>query len=270
MRPLALVTGASSGIGFEIAAQLSARGYDILGVGASGRIGSLEEKLREAADDDAPVGTVVPVRADLRTAEGVAQVWESFESLDRHLDVAVLNAGKSLGGSFVDTDLEDELELLELNITGQIRLAKRVVRTMASQRAGRILITASLSALTPTPYESIYGPTRAFTYAFAQGLREEMKEYGVSVTALLPGATATDFHHTAGMDNTVFGSNEWKNDPAEVAHQGVDALFAGKDHVIGGNRATRRAALLNRVLPETAKARRFAKDSRPSRSGHAG
>lgn len=88
----------------------------------------------------------------------------------------------------------------------------------------------------------------------------------MTVTALLPGATATGFHHTAGMDNTVFGSNEWKNDPAQVAQQGVEALFAGKDHVIGGNRATRRAALLNRVLPERVKARRFAKDSRPTPS----
>ncbi|MBS6029147.1 MULTISPECIES: SDR family NAD(P)-dependent oxidoreductase [Kocuria] len=264
MRPLALVTGASSGIGFEIAAQLSARGYDIVGVGASGRIGTLQSELEKAADAATPVGTVVSVRADLSTAEGVEHVWDQVESLGRHLDVAVLNAGKSLGGSFVDTDLEDELRMLDLNVTGQVRLAKHVVQTMARQRSGRILITASLSALTPTPYESIYGPTRAFTYAFAQGLREEMKEYGVVVTALLPGATATGFHHTAGMDNTVFGSNEWKNDPSQVARQGVEALFADRDHVVGGNLATRRAALLNRVLPERVKARRFAKDSRPT------
>lgn len=263
MTSLALVTGASSGIGFEIASQLVAHGYDILGVGSSERIESLPQKLQEAAGDSAPTVNVIPVRADLSTAEGVALLWARYEELAMPLDVAVLNAGKSLGGSFVDTDLEDELHMLDLNVAGQVRLAKRVVRTMARQRSGRILITASLSALTPTPYESIYGPTRAFAYAFAQGLHEEMKEYGVSVTALLPGATATQFHHTAGMDNTVFGSNDWKNDPAEVARQGVEAMFAGKDHVIGGDRATRRAALLNTVLPERVKARRFARDSRP-------
>ena len=91
-----------------------------------------------------------------------------------------------------------------------------------------------------------------------------MKPYGVSVTALLPGATATDFHHAAGMDNTIYGSNDWKNDPALVAKQGVDALFAGKHQVVGGNARTRRAALLNRLLPDPIKARRFAKTSRPA------
>lgn len=135
---------------------------------------------------------------------------------------------------------------------------------MTGRRAGKILIAASLSALTPTPYESIYGPSRAFVLSFAEGLREEMKEYGVTVTALLPGATATGFHHTAGMDNTVFGSNDWKNDPATVARQGVEALLAGKDQVVGGDAKTRRAALLNRVLPEAVKARRFARTSRPA------
>lgn len=256
MNSLALVTGASSGIGLEIAQELARRGHDIVGVGASERIETLPEQIAGAA--------VVPVRADLSTAQGVATVWEKVEQLSRPLDVAALNAGKSLGGSFLETDLDDELHMLDLNVVGQVRLAKLVVRSMAAQRHGRILITSSLSALTPTPYESIYGPTRAFMFAFSQGLREEMKEHGVSVTALLPGATATGFHHTAGMDNTIFGSNDWKNDPAEVARQGVDALFAGKAQAVGGNASTRRAAVMNKLLPETIKARRFAKDSRAS------
>ncbi|ANS77903.1 Short chain oxidoreductase [Serinicoccus hydrothermalis] len=130
-----------------------------------------------------------------------------------------LNAGRSLGGSFLDTDIEGELARISLNITSQVLLAKHVSAAMAEQDQGRILITSSLSALTPTPYESIYGTTTAFMLSFAQGLREEMREYGVSVTALLPGARATDFHQSAGMGNTVFGSNDWKNDPAQVARQ---------------------------------------------------
>jgi uncharacterized protein len=255
MSQLALVTGSSAGIGLEIAKALAARGFDIIGVGSSAKI----ERLSSLA-----LGARVhPVRADLRAREGVDQVWAAVEALGRPLDVAALNAGRSLGGSFLDTDIEDELDLIALNITSQVLLAKHVARRMAEQRAGRILMTSSLSALTPTPYESIYGPTRAFVLSFAEGLREEMKEYGVSVTALLPGATATNFHRTAGMDNTVFGSNEWKNDPALVARQGVEALFAGKDHAVGGDRKTRQAALLNRLLPDPIKARRFAKASRP-------
>lgn len=256
MRPLALITGASAGIGLELAAQLADRGYDIVGVGSSERIGRLPDRL--------PSVTVHPVQVDLSTAEGVDRLWSVVEDLGRPLEVAVLNAGRSLGGAFLDTDLDDEMAMLSLNVTSQVRLAKHVVKAMAARRSGRILITASLSATTPTPYESIYGPTRAFVSSFAQGLREEMKEFGVSVTALLPGATATDFHRTAGMGNTKFGSDSWKNDPTQVARQGVEALFAGKDHVIGGDAATRRAALLNKLLPERVKAHRFAKDSKPS------
>ncbi|NKE10566.1 MULTISPECIES: SDR family NAD(P)-dependent oxidoreductase [Kocuria] len=256
MNKLALVTGASAGIGFELARQLADRGYDIAGVGAGERINQLSDKL--------PHVRVLPIQADLSAEEGVEYVWSEVEALGRPLDVVALNAGKSLGGAFLDTDLDEEKHMIALNITSQVLLAKHVVRKMADQRHGRILITSSMSALTPTPYESIYGPTRAFMFSFAQGLREEMREYGVNVTALLPGATATDFHQTAGMGNTMFGSNDWKNDPALVAQRGLDALFAGKDHVIGGDRRTRRDALLKKFLPEAVKSRQFARDSKPN------
>lgn len=252
---LALVTGASSGIGLQLATQLADRGYDIVGVGASARIFELGSTLSAVE--------VTPVQADLSTPEGIERVWAAVEATDRPLDVACLNAGRSLGGAFLDTDLEDELSMLALNVTGQVRLAKHVVRRMVGRRSGHILITSSCSALTPTPYESIYGPTRSFMLSFAQGLREELKEHGVVVTALLPGATATDFHHTAGMGNTVFGSNDWKNDPALVARQGLDALFADEDHVVGGDQATKDDAALNRTLSDPVKAKKFAKSSRP-------
>ena len=253
---LALVTGASSGIGFQLASQLAARGYDVVGVGASARITDLGSRISGVE--------VIPVQADLSTAEGVEQVWAAVESTGRTLDVACLNAGRSLGGAFLDTDLDDELSMLALNVTGQVRLAKHVVRHMADRRAGHLLITTSCSALTPTPYESVYGPTRSFMLSFAEGLREEMREHDVVVTALLPGATATDFHHTAGMDNTVFGSNDWKNDPAVVAQQGLDALFADQDHVVGGDQATKDDAALNRTLSDPVKAAKFAEASRPT------
>ncbi|GAB3451458.1 SDR family NAD(P)-dependent oxidoreductase [Kineococcus endophyticus] len=253
--PLALVTGASAGIGFQLARQLAERGYDLVGVGASGRIADLQDRVARVE--------VLPVQADLSTAQGVDRVWAAVEATGRPLDVACLNAGRSLGGAFLDTDLDDELAMLALNVTGQVRLAKHVVRHMAPRRAGHLLVTTSCSALTPTPYESIYGPTRSFMLSFAEGLREEMAEHGVVVTALLPGATATDFHQTAGMGATKFGSIDWKNDPALVARQGLDALFADQDHVIGGDQATREDAARNRTLSDPVKAAEFARASRP-------
>jgi len=258
MHALAPVTGASAGIGLEIAKQLAARGYDIAGVGASGRIGELGSKLTPDTGVPGPGRADDPAGCGGRPGRG--------RVLGQTAGGCGPNAGRSLGRAFLDTDIDDEPGMIQLNITSQVLLAKRVVRKMAEQRHGRILITASLSALTPTPYESIYGPTPAFMFGFGEGLREEMKAHGVSVTALLPGATATEFYHRAGMGGTVFGSNEWKNEPKLVARRGVDALFAGKDHVVGGDLKTRRGALLSRVLPERVKAARFARSTRPRRS----
>lgn len=129
--PLALVTGASAGIGF----QLAERGHDLVGVGASARIHDLGSRIQGVE--------VVPVQADLATAEGIEKLWAAVEATGRPLDVACLNAGRSLGGAFLDTDLEDELSMLALNVTGQVRLAKHVVRHMAARKAGHILVTTS-------------------------------------------------------------------------------------------------------------------------------
>ena len=168
MSSLALITGASAGIGLQLAHGLAERGFDIVGVGSGDRILDLPEQL--------PGVEVHPVQADLSTREGAEAVWQAVQQLDPPRQVAALNAGRSLGGSFLDTDLDDELAMLGLNVTSQVVLAKHVARHMAQRRAGRILITSSLSATTPTPYESIYGPTRAFMSSFAQGLRQELRE----------------------------------------------------------------------------------------------
>ncbi|MFF2729829.1 SDR family NAD(P)-dependent oxidoreductase [Streptomyces sp. NPDC058008] len=256
-RPLVLVTGASSGIGYELALLFAVNGFDLVATGRSGKIDAAARGLARYGGD------VVPVRADLARADGVEAVWRAVERTGRPLDAAVLNAGRSIGGSFLATDLDDELRLIDLNVTSVVHLAKYVARHMAAGRRGRILITSSLSATLPTPYETVYGPSRAFTRMFALGLREELKEYGVSVTALLPGATDSDFHARAGMNDTAFGPGMRKNSRKDVARQGFLALMKGQAEVVGGDAATRRSALRNRFLPETLKAARHARMARP-------
>jgi short-subunit dehydrogenase len=193
----------------------------------------------------------------------VENVWKTVMATNRPLDVAILNAGRSIGGSFLDTDLNDELDLIGLNVTSVVHLAKHVSRHMANQRQGKILITSSLSATLPTPYETVYGPSRAFVYMFAQSLRQELREHNVTVTALLPGATDTEFHHRAGMDNTAFGKGAAKNSRVEVARQGFAAMISGRDHVVGGNLKTKLVAIKHRFLPEPYKAVRHAEKARP-------
>jgi uncharacterized protein len=167
-------------------------------------------------------------------------VWKAVQDTGRPLAAAALNAGTEIGGAFTDTALEDELRMIAVNATSQVHVAKRIVPGMVAARSGSILFTSSLPATTQTPYETVYGPTRAFVYSFAQSLREELLGTGVTVTALLPGATDSEFRQRAGMGDTKFRDNSRKNSRALVAQKGYEALMAGRDHVIGGDRATAR------------------------------
>lgn len=257
-RPLAMITGATSGIGYELARIFAQHDYDVAMTGSSERI----VDSAKAVADEFDVATYAH-RADAVTSEGVESFWRFVEGLDRPVDSAVLNVGIGLGGSFAENALEDELRVLAVNVTGTVHTAKRVVQHMVPNGHGRILIVSSISAWTPTPYETVYGPSKAFAFSFAESLREELKDSGVSVTALLPGATDTSFHHNAGMDNTNLGPDFKKNNVALVAQQGFDALMKGRDHVVGGDQDTKRAAQGLRTMPETVKAARQAELTRP-------
>jgi short-subunit dehydrogenase len=256
-RPLALVTGGSSGIGFELARQFAQHGYDVAISGQSGRVFNSADILRGLGVE------AYPYQGDAATYDGVEGFWQFVIDLGRPVAAAALNVGIGLGGAFVTNDLDDEFRLIAVNITGTVHMAKRVVQHMAANRDGRILLVSSVSATTPTPYETVYEPSKAFGFSFAESLREELRDTGVSVIALLPGATDSDCHANAGMGRTNIGLSQ-KNDKTLVARQGYEALMRGDDHVVGGDEATQQVVIDNRTILEAVKAARMAELLRPA------
>ncbi len=256
-KQFAVVTGASSGIGYELAKQFAQNGFDVLISSGSGAIDTA------ASDIEALGATAQVVQADLATHEGVHKLLAAIKSAGRPVDAIAINAGVGVSRRFVETDLGEELNMVALNVTSTVHIAKHIVKDMVSRGQGRILFTASIAGTMPTPYEAIYGATKAFVRSLSQSLREELKDTGVSVTALMPGATETNFFHRAGGDDTKLGASE-KDDPAEVAKEGFEALMAGKDHVVAGSFKNKLQAAAGYTLPDSLVASAHARMAEPS------
>jgi short-subunit dehydrogenase len=242
-RPLAVVTGASSGIGFHLAAELADRGHDLV-------IAAEDDELAVAITDLRVRGVKVRgVRVDLATPEGVGELAAQVRDDGRPVDVLCLNAGVGVNGPFVETELAAHLNLIALNVTGAVHLAGLLVPEMAARHQGRVLFTSSIAATMPGPYGSTYNASKAFVQSFAQALRTELADRGVTVTALMPGPTDTEFFERADLEGTKLGQAK-RDDPAEVARQGIDALFEGDASVVTGLRNKVQANLATH-LPET-------------------
>lgn len=247
-RPLALVTGASSGIGLELARQFVQNGFDLLICAED--TGITQARADLSMKDGARVEAL---QVDLATYDGVEQLYKKVQELGRPVDVLAVNAGVGVGGDFArETDLKAELNLIQLNVTSAVHLTKRVVKDMVARGEGRILFTSSIAAVLPAPLEAVYGASKAFLLSFSDALRNELKDVGITVTALMPGPTETNFFHRAGMDDTRVGQQE-KDDPAQVAKEGFEALMAGKDKVVAGSFSNKVMAASTRVLPDAAK-----------------
>lgn len=255
-RPLAVITGASSGIGFELAKQCVEHGFDVLVCAEEPRIIEAAERLRDAGT------TVEVVRADLSTYEGNEALTRVIRAAGRPVEALLLNAGIGVSGAFTETSLDEELRMIGLNCASVIHVAKRVVPDMLLRGRGRVLITASIASTAPAPYLAVYGATKAFDLSFAEALREELKDTGVTVTALQPGATDTDFFARADMEDTKVAQGK-KDDPAEVAKEGFEAMMKGKDSVIAASVKSKLQGLANELLPETVKARVNAAENKP-------
>jgi short-subunit dehydrogenase len=256
-RPLALVTGASTGIGRALAGEFVDHGFDVVVV-------AQEPAIHDAASELTGSGNaVIPVQSDLSTADGVEAVWAEVMALERPLAAAALNAGIGVSGRFDQTSLEDDLALVDLNVRSTVHLAKLVSRAMVAAGEGRILVTSSIAAVTPGPYHATYAASKAFVHSFAEGIRVDLRDTGVTVTSLMPGPTDTEFFSRADMGDTKLGQSDKKDDPADVARQGYDALMSGSSSVVSGSFKNRLLAELGTHLPDALAAPIMARMTKP-------
>ena len=231
-RPVALVTGGSSGIGLELAKQFAENDYDVIIVSEN------RQKLKDAALRIQRVssGKVDIIVADLAKPDGPVKVYNEVKKRRKEVNALVNNAGVGVFGEFgKETKLKDELAMMQLNAVSVMHLTKLFLPQMLKRGYGKILITASIVSITSNPLLTVYAGTKAFDYIFAEGLRQEVKDKGITVTALLPGATHTNFFPRAGMQKTELWKNREKMaNPADVAKEAFKALMDNKDHVIAG------------------------------------
>ncbi len=254
-RPLALVTGASSGIGFELGRQFAQHGYDLV-------IAAEDAAIETAAADLRADGAEVEaIRVDLATPEGVIELYRRIAG--RTLEAAALNAGIGAGGAFAtDTELADELRIVDLNVRSTVHLAKYLVRDMVGAGHGRLLFTSSIASTMPGSFQAVYNASKSFVQSFGLALRNELKDTGVTVTLLMPGPTETEFFERADMLDTKIGTSE-KDDPADVAQDGFEALMAGEERVVSHSMKTKLQGRSGRLMPDAVKAEMHRKQAEP-------
>lgn len=256
-KPLAVITGASSGIGLELAKILAEHGFDLLATVEDD--GSALAPLRSG---DAAVHVV---QCDLTTMQGVERLCDAVEDTGRPLSVLALNAGVGKGGGFLDSDIADQMRVIDLNINSTVRLARRLLPGMVSRDEGRVLVTSSIAATMPGSYQAVYNASKSFLQSLSQALADELKDKGsrVSVTAVMPGPTETDFFRRAGMQESTPIGRQPKDDPRQVALQGFEAMMAGRNKVVVGSAKTRLQGVANKVLPDRIKATVHRKMAKP-------
>ena len=223
----AVVTGASSGIGYELAKQFADHGYDLL-LCADRPLAEAQQGIAANSSVDVQV-----LETDLSTREGVHQLIAAIRATGRKVDALAANAGIGLGHAFLDQTVDDAQKVVDTNISGTIHLIHHVGNDMREAGRGKILITSSIASMMPGSFQAVYNASKAFLQSFSFAIRNELKDTGVTVTALLPGPTETDFFHRADLDDTKVGQAK-KDDPAMVARAGFEALMKGEGDVVAG------------------------------------
>jgi short-subunit dehydrogenase len=251
----AIITGASTGIGFELASIAAEKGYDLLVVAD-------EPLIDAAAQDFKRHGVqVTSVEADLATLQGVDQLLAATNG--RQIDLLCANAGRGLGHGFLDQEVADWRRVIDTNITGTLYLLQKVLKEMVARDAGKILITGSIAGFIPGSFQAVYNGSKAFVDSFADAIRNEIKDSkGVTVTTLMPGPVETEFFNRADMLDTSVGASESKSDPADVARDGWDALMKGEAHIESGWKNKVQATLAH-VTPAAILAQQHRKMAEP-------
>src|SRR3982750_3609628 len=253
IKQLAVVTGASTRIGYELAIQFAKHGFDLV-------VAADEPEINAAADVFRREGVAVDaIEANLATTEGVDRLYAALSG--RPVSALLANAGRGLGRAFLDQELADIRRVVDTNITGTIYLIQKVGRDMRSAGSGRILITGSIAGFMPGAYQAVYNGTKAFLDSFSFALRAELKDSGVTVTCLMPGATETDFFERADMLDTKVGTQK-KQSPAEVARLGFEAMMKGEGDVVTGWNNKLRAAIAH-LMPSGALAEMHRREAGP-------
>jgi len=252
-KPLAVVTGASTGIGYELAKCCAQHGFDLVVVAD-------EPEIKKAGQDFEALGAKVDaLQADLAAVEGVDKLHALIGQ--RPVEALLANAGRGLGKGFLDQNFDEVLRVINTNITGTVYLIQTVGRTMRERGRGRILITGSIAGFVPGTYQAVYNASKAFLDSFSFALRAELKDTGVTVTCLMPGATETEFFARADMLDTKVGQGK-KDDAADVARIGFEAMMKGEGDVVTGWHNKLQSAIAN-VTPASILAEQHRKKAAP-------
>lgn len=258
-RPLAVVTGASSGIGYHLACIAAEHGYDLV-LAADTSLDDVEEQVCSLG-----AKTVECVQCDLATRQGVDDVLAKLQG--REVDALLANAGHGLGGAFLDQSFDDIQHVIDTNVTGTIYLVQQVARGMCARGRGRVLVTGSIAGFQPGSFHAVYNGSKAFVDSFAQALRNELKDTGVTVSLLMPGPTDTEFFERAHLLDTRVGADMKKDDPAMVARVGFDAMLKGEADVVAGWKSRMQVAA-SKVMPAQAVAQMHRKLAEPGSAKH--
>ncbi len=255
----ALVTGGTSGIGHELAKLLAADGYNLILVART-----QEDLDRVASELTGTHGVEVKTIAkDLFYPGNAFELTDEVSELGVQINILVNDAGQGQYGPFVDNDINHALDIIHLNIESLVVLTHYFLKEMVGRAEGRILNLASIAGKTPGPFQAVYHGTKAFVHSFTEAIRSEVKDTGVTITSLLPGATDTDFFNKAGMNDSKIVQEGELGDPAKVAKDGYEALISGKDMVVSGFKNKVTVAMSN-VLPDETVANQTKKQQEPA------